>query len=56
MAVPARLKAIAVPGYQVPHGGREMPLPDIWGTGENWITASVLTKSDCLKMIDRGSR
>src|SRR5712675_2187054 len=29
----AILKAVAVPGYQVPFGGREMPLPYGWGTG-----------------------
>ncbi|MCB2536216.1 alpha-D-ribose 1-methylphosphonate 5-phosphate C-P-lyase PhnJ, partial [Listeria monocytogenes] len=27
------LKAGAIPGYQVPFGGREMPLPYGWGTG-----------------------
>src|SRR6266576_3826219 len=29
----AILKAVAVPGYQVPFGGRKMPLPYGWGTG-----------------------
>ena len=29
----ALLKAVAVPGYQVPFGSREMPLPYGWGTG-----------------------
>lgn len=29
----ALLKAVAIPGYQVPFGGREMPLPYGWGTG-----------------------
>ncbi|MGH8407285.1 MAG: alpha-D-ribose 1-methylphosphonate 5-phosphate C-P-lyase PhnJ, partial [Pseudomonas sp.] len=27
----ALLKAVAIPGYQVPFGGREMPLPYGWG-------------------------
>ncbi len=49
------LKAIAVPGYQVPFGGREMPLPYGWGTGGIQITASVLTKADVLKVIDQGA-
>ena len=29
----ALLKAVAVPGYQVPFASREMPLPFGWGTG-----------------------
>ena len=29
----AILKAVAIPGYQVPFGSREMPLPYGWGTG-----------------------
>ncbi|MDM6862245.1 alpha-D-ribose 1-methylphosphonate 5-phosphate C-P-lyase PhnJ, partial [Enterobacter hormaechei subsp. steigerwaltii] len=29
----AILKAVAIPGYQVPFGGREMPMPYGWGTG-----------------------
>jgi alpha-D-ribose 1-methylphosphonate 5-phosphate C-P lyase len=49
------LKAIAVPGYQVPFGSREMPLPYGWGTGGIQITASILTKSDVLKVIDQGA-
>ncbi len=27
----AILKAVAIPGYQVPFGGREMPMPYGWG-------------------------
>lgn len=29
----AILKAIAIPGYQVPFASREMPMPYGWGTG-----------------------
>ena len=29
----AILKALAIPGYQVPFGSREMPVPYGWGTG-----------------------
>ena len=29
----AILKALAVPGYQVPFASREMPMPYGWGTG-----------------------
>ena len=27
------LKAVAIPGYQVPFASREMPMPCGWGTG-----------------------
>lgn len=49
------LKAIAIPGYQVPFGSREMPLPYGWGTGGIQLTASILGKEDKLKVIDQGS-
>ena len=38
----ALLKAVAIPGHQVPFGSREMPLPYGWGTGGIQVTASVL--------------
>ena len=49
------LKAIAVPGYQVPFGGREMPMAYGWGTGGIQITASIIGKDDTLKVIDQGA-
>ncbi len=49
------LKAIAIPGYQVPFASREMPLPYGWGTGGIQITASILGPKDILKVIDQGS-
>ncbi len=49
------LKALAIPGFQVPFSGREMPLPYGWGTGGIQITASLLGKEDILKVIDQGS-
>ncbi|QHE83531.1 alpha-D-ribose 1-methylphosphonate 5-phosphate C-P-lyase PhnJ [Hydrogenophaga sp. BPS33] len=51
----AILKAIAIPGYQVPFGSREMPLPYGWGTGGIQVTASVIGPGDTLKVIDQGS-
>ncbi|MGQ0583013.1 MAG: alpha-D-ribose 1-methylphosphonate 5-phosphate C-P-lyase PhnJ [Reyranella sp.] len=51
----AILKAIAVPGYQVPFGGREMPLPYGWGTGGIQVTAAIIGRSDTLKVIDQGA-
>jgi alpha-D-ribose 1-methylphosphonate 5-phosphate C-P lyase len=51
----AILKAIAIPGYQVPFGSREMPLPYGWGTGGIQVTAAVIGPADVLKVIDQGS-
>lgn len=51
----ALLKAVAIPGYQVPFGSREMPLPYGWGTGGIQVTASVIGQDDVLKVIDQGA-
>jgi alpha-D-ribose 1-methylphosphonate 5-phosphate C-P lyase len=51
----AILKAIAIPGYQVPFASREMPMPYGWGTGGVQVTASILGPDDILKVIDQGS-
>jgi alpha-D-ribose 1-methylphosphonate 5-phosphate C-P lyase len=51
----ALLKAVAIPGYQVPFGSREMPLPYGWGTGGIQVTAAVIGPADTLKVIDQGS-
>ena len=51
----ALLKAVAVPGYQVPFGSREMPFAYGWGTGGVQITASIIGLSDVLKVIDQGA-
>jgi alpha-D-ribose 1-methylphosphonate 5-phosphate C-P lyase len=51
----ALLKAIAIPGYQVPFGSREMPLPYGWGTGGIQVTAALIGPRDVLKVIDQGS-
>jgi alpha-D-ribose 1-methylphosphonate 5-phosphate C-P lyase len=51
----ALLKAVAVPGHQVPFGSREMPLPYGWGTGGIQVTASILGRDDVLKVIDQGA-
>jgi alpha-D-ribose 1-methylphosphonate 5-phosphate C-P lyase len=51
----ALLKAVAIPGHQVPFGSREMPLPYGWGTGGIQVTASILGPNDVLKVIDQGA-
>lgn len=51
----ALLKAVAIPGHQVPFAAREMPLPYGWGTGGLQITAALLGRGDVLKVIDQGA-
>jgi alpha-D-ribose 1-methylphosphonate 5-phosphate C-P lyase len=51
----AILKAVAIPGHQIPFGAREMPLPYGWGTGGIQVTASILGPQDVLKVIDQGA-
>jgi alpha-D-ribose 1-methylphosphonate 5-phosphate C-P lyase len=51
----AILKAVAIPGYQVPFASREMPMPYGWGTGGVQVTAAILGPSDVLKVIDQGA-
>ena len=51
----AILKAVAIPGCQVPFASREMPMPYGWGTGGVQVTASVLGHDDVLKVIDQGA-
>jgi len=51
----AILKAIAIPGYQVPFASREMPIARGWGTGGLQLTLSLIGKDDVLKVIDQGS-
>jgi alpha-D-ribose 1-methylphosphonate 5-phosphate C-P lyase len=51
----ATLKAVAIPGYQVPFASREMPIARGWGTGGLQLTLSLVGKEDVLKVIDQGS-
>ncbi len=51
----ALLKAVAIPGHQVPFAGREMPLPYGWGTGGIQVTAATIGAADVLKVIDQGA-
>ena len=48
------LKAVAIPGYQVPYGSREMPIARGWGTGGIQITLAMILPNDVLKVIDQG--
>ncbi|MEB3356100.1 MAG: alpha-D-ribose 1-methylphosphonate 5-phosphate C-P-lyase PhnJ [Synechococcales bacterium] len=51
----AILKAVAIPGHQIPFSSREMPMSYGWGTGGIQVTASIIGKSDVLKVIDQGA-
>lgn len=51
----ATLKAICIPGYQVPFASREMPLARGFGTGGLQLTLSLIGADDTLKVIDQGS-
>ncbi len=51
----AILKAVAVPGYQVPFASRDMPLPYGWGTGGIQVTAACIGPDDILKVTDQGA-
>ena len=51
----AVLKAIALPGHQVPFASRPMPLARGWGTGGIQVSLSLLGPDDVFKVIDQGS-
>ncbi|MFC7099679.1 alpha-D-ribose 1-methylphosphonate 5-phosphate C-P-lyase PhnJ [Nonomuraea rubra] len=50
----AALTAVAVPGYQVPFGSREMPVARGWGSGGLQVTLALVGPEDRLKVIDQG--
>jgi alpha-D-ribose 1-methylphosphonate 5-phosphate C-P lyase len=49
------LKAVAIPGHQVPFGSREMPIARGWGTGGLQLTLALIGPDDVLKVIDQGA-
>ncbi len=50
----ACLTAVAVPGYQVPFGSREMPVARGWGSGGLQITLAIVGDDDTVKVYDQG--
>ncbi|MGE0879090.1 MAG: alpha-D-ribose 1-methylphosphonate 5-phosphate C-P-lyase PhnJ [Acidimicrobiia bacterium] len=50
----AILTAVAVPGYQVPFGSREMPVSRGWGSGGLQVTLATISSDDVLKVYDQG--
>ncbi|WP_136689614.1 alpha-D-ribose 1-methylphosphonate 5-phosphate C-P-lyase PhnJ [Halorhabdus amylolytica] len=51
----AMLKAVAIPGHQVPYASRPMPLARGWGTGGIQASLSILGPDDRFKVIDQGA-
>jgi len=51
----AVLKAICLPGHQVPYSSREMPIARGFGTGGLQLTLSLIGAGDVVKVIDQGS-
>ena len=49
------LKAVCIPGYQVPYSSPEMPISRGWGTGGLHLTLSLIGPDDVFKIIDQGS-
>ncbi len=48
------LKAIAIPGYQVPYASREVPFARGWGTGGLQATLAMVGPNDTVKVFDQG--
>ncbi len=49
------LKAISIPGYQVPYSSREMPMGRGFGTGGLQVSLALIGPTEALKVIDQGS-
>jgi alpha-D-ribose 1-methylphosphonate 5-phosphate C-P lyase len=49
------LKAIAIPGYQVPYASRELPIARGWGTGGLQVSLALVGPADTVKVIDQGA-
>ncbi len=49
------LKAVAIPGCQIPYASRELPIARGWGTGGLQVTLSLVGPDDRVKVIDQGA-
>lgn len=49
------LKAIAVPGCQMPYASREVPIARGWGTGGLQVTLTLIKPTSVVKVIDQGA-
>ena len=50
----ALLKAVAIPGHQIPFASRDLPIARGWGTGGLQITLALAEPEDVIKVIDQG--
>lgn len=50
----ALLKALAIPGWQVPFASREMPVARGWGSGGLQVTLSLVGPDDTVKVMGQG--
>jgi alpha-D-ribose 1-methylphosphonate 5-phosphate C-P lyase len=50
----AILVAVAIPGFQVPFGSREMPVARGWGSGGLQVTLAIVDSTDVVKVYDQG--
>ncbi|HEX3605699.1 MAG TPA: alpha-D-ribose 1-methylphosphonate 5-phosphate C-P-lyase PhnJ [Candidatus Dormibacteraeota bacterium] len=48
------LKALCLPGHQIPFASREMPVARGWGSGGLQITLATVVPEDTVKVIDQG--
>ena len=51
----ALVKAVCIPGHQIPFASREMPVARGWGSGGLQVTLSTLVPEDTVKVIDQGA-
>ncbi len=49
------LKAIAVPGCQMPYASREVPMARGWGTGGLQVSCTLINPKTTVKVIDQGA-
>lgn len=49
------LKAVAVPGCQMPYASREVPMARGWGTGGLQVTLTLVNPGSVIKVIDQGA-
>lgn len=49
------LKAIAVPGCQIPYASREVPMARGWGTGGLQVSCTLINPQTTVKVIDQGA-
>jgi alpha-D-ribose 1-methylphosphonate 5-phosphate C-P lyase len=49
------VKAVCVPGCQMPYASREVPMARGWGTGGLQVSLTLINPQTCVKVIDQGA-